>query len=96
MSKDIKQENPSFGAEGGKNSKPTKQPTTMKLFAVAHHEKCGSCNWERTNLYLMSDSKERAIKERETLGSGLCADCMCELLMNYGYEITHPEGEVEE
>jgi len=58
----------------------------MKLYIVAHDEKCGSCNWEVTNLYLMAENEEEAMKEYAEIG-GLCGDCMSELLANEGYTI---------
>jgi len=67
----------------------------MKLFRFesreTNYEKCGSCNWEATYLYWMSDTRKNARKEIKDLGedgNALCGSCMCDLLVEKGYEIT--------
>ena len=58
----------------------------LKLYIVAHDEKCGHCNWRATNLYLMAESEEEAMNQHEKIGA-LCGDCMSELLANEEYTI---------
>ncbi|WP_353684428.1 hypothetical protein V4D30_01160 [Thermodesulfovibrio sp. 3907-1M] len=54
--------------------------------------KCGYCNWETSVFYWLADSREEAIQGIKAIlafgGSPLCGDCMCELLVEEGYEIT--------
>ena len=61
----------------------------MKMFKVAEDEKCGGCNWKVHNLYLMGNTKEDAMRAYVENDRGLCGDCMGELLVDGGYEISN-------
>jgi hypothetical protein len=68
-----------------------------KLFTVeTDGGKCGCCNWGVTRLYLLADSQEDADElyefYREDDGSGLCGDCMADMLVEGGYEIVSPDA----
>lgn len=62
-----------------------------KIFLVANNQKCGCCNWQVTNLYLMARNQRQAnqlLKEYQKQGgNALCGNCMTELLSKYSYNI---------
>ena len=69
----------------------------MKLFkfesSETNDDKCGCCNWSAAYLYWMSDKEENARKEIAEMGgdgNALCGFCMCDLLAEKSYNITHP------
>ena len=47
-----------------------------KVFKVAEWEKCGGCNWEVANLYLLAENESEAEEMYQEYDSGLCADCL--------------------
>jgi hypothetical protein len=63
-----------------------------------HNGKCGGCNWEHDELYVIAQNEDEA-KELVLQGeAGLCGDCMCDLLTgtdcSEDYEIhTKPKPE---
>jgi hypothetical protein len=61
-----------------------------KMFKVGEDEKCGGCNWEVANLYLMAENQESANKIYKENERGLCGDCIAELLMDIDYIIFPP------
>ena len=61
-------------------------------FGADDREKCGGCNWEVTNLYVLASSQEEADELYVSGEAGLCGDCMGELLVEGVYEIA---GRVE-
>lgn len=66
--------------------------TITKLFRLDREEiageiKCGGCNWENRLCYVLASTTEEAIKLLKDGDAGLCADCMADLLVDYGYEI---------
>lgn len=79
----------------------------MKLFRFTSEEigaeKCGSCNWETEVFYWLSDTRENALKEIESLKEdfefdeprALCGSCIADLLVDEGYEIKQPIITVE-
>ena len=67
----------------------------MKLFEVGEgEEKCGGCNWGVSKVFLMADSQEEADRLYDESGiedgepRGLCGECIAEMLIEEGYEIT--------
>jgi hypothetical protein len=54
----------------------------MRLFRFRFEDgaKCGGCNWETRDLYVLADTREEAKDLLRRGKAGLCADCMCELL----------------
>lgn len=67
----------------------------MKLFKVSTGEeesKCGCCNWNVTDHYWMAETQEEADKEVAEMNpdeqAPLCGACMCDLLVQNGYNIT--------
>ena len=66
-----------------------------KIFKVAEEEKCGGCNWEVRNLYLMAENEEEARELYRENDRGLCADCLVELIMDEDLELPYPkEGKI--
>ncbi len=63
-----------------------------KLYLVGKEEseKCGSCNWHATKVFLMADSQEEANALYGENDRGLCGECMAELLQEKGYSISQP------
>lgn len=68
----------------------------LKLFEVGRDEetkRCGCCNWTVSKVYLLAESQEEADKLYQEYGKedgeprGLCGDCMCQMLVEIGYEI---------
>jgi len=60
----------------------------MKIFKVGEDEKCGCCNWRVANVYLIAETREEAEKLYKENNRGLCADCLVELIIEYGWEVT--------
>lgn len=59
-------------------------------------EKCGYCNWETSIFYYLATSREEALKQIKEMvekdeGAPLCGECMCDLLVESGYEIISRE-----
>jgi hypothetical protein len=64
-----------------------------KLFQLENHEeKCGGCNWPVTNLYALADSQEEAEALYQSGDAGLCGDCMCEMIVEQGWEVKVEES----
>ena len=54
-----------------------------KLFRVEGDGKCGGCNWEIQNVFLLAHSQEEANNLcTEYEYKGLCGDCMVELMLD--------------
>jgi hypothetical protein len=69
----------------------------MNLFGFEFDEvKCGSCNWETTQLFVIADTEEGARELLRSGNAGLCGSCMCELLVDEEYEIELSEKRREE
>jgi hypothetical protein len=79
-----------------------KHTTKLKMFEVdreSETKKCGCCNWKVAKVYLMAETQEGAdllfnesgIEDNDP--RGLCGDCMCEMLVETGYNIeTEPSN----
>ena len=52
--------------------------------------KCGGCNWEVDNVYLLADTLAEATEIFRENHRGLCGDCMCEMIVEGGREVTTP------
>lgn len=64
----------------------------MQLYVVNRNkeeEKCSGCNWESSVVYLMADSQEEANKLYKEYEGGLCSECIADMLVQEGYEITN-------
>ena len=48
---------------------------------VSELQKCGSCNWEVANVYLLASCQEEADDIYKETEKGLCGDCLCEMLI---------------
>jgi len=48
---------------------------------------CGGCGWSQLYLYVLASSMEAARKMLLASEAGLCGECMCDLLVEMGYEI---------
>lgn len=67
----------------------------MQLFSFSHDAlvKPGCCGWRTSVTYWLAESRDGAkqeIQEETPEGkelSGLCANCMAELIANRGYEV---------
>lgn len=59
----------------------------MRIFVVGEDEKCGGCNWEADRVFLMAETEKQAQKLYKENDSGLCAECLVELMMEREYEI---------
>lgn len=59
------------------------------------HDQCGSCGTFPGIMYAMNDTKDAALKEVLAGDAGLCAECMCELLVEAEFEIGEVGGEGE-
>jgi len=72
----------------------------MRLYLVERDDdgnaRCNGCGWRVSNIYLMADSREQAEKLHKELEGGLCSNCICELLMQEGYEIIKPKNKWKE
>ena len=60
----------------------------MRLYAklIEPEDKCPSCNWETTRVFVLADSFEEA-EELIARGTWLCGECMSDLLSESDYEI---------
>ena len=67
----------------------------MKPFIVAHDEKCGNCNWRVSNIYVIAKDEDEAREIYKQNGAGLCAECICEMLMNSNREIIIWEKQID-
>jgi len=74
----------------------------MKLFILEHaydaNKKCGGCNNECCTYYgLGRTTSEAAVQFSgdEVYGTGLCAHCMCDVML-MGHEITAPREALRE
>lgn len=64
----------------------------MKLYVVntnGENEKCVGCNWESSIVYLLANSQDEANELYKEYEGGLCGECIAEMLMQDGYEITN-------
>ena len=52
---------------------------------------CGHCGWCTTRIYVVADTHEQAVQLLESEEAGLCGDCMCDMLSECNYNITHEE-----
>lgn len=52
------------------------------------NEKAGCCNWEIENRYVLADSQTEAEQLVLNGEAGLCADCMCDMMVEGKYKIT--------
>lgn len=61
-------------------------------FPVEEGSECGGCNWETSVKYVIATSEEEARRLLDEGVAGLCADCICELLVEGGYVIVKEQG----
>ena len=62
----------------------------MRVFRFEDDEwgwKCGYCNWNVRNPYVLAESREEALSLLERGEAGLCGDCFCDLLIEMDAEI---------
>lgn len=63
----------------------------MKLYVVGRDETCGECNWGASVVYMLGETEEDAQRRYDMNKRGLCGNCIAEMLMQDGYEISRPE-----
>ena len=56
-------------------------------FSLNGQPKCGGCNWEQSQLFVLADSQEEADEIYLAGDGGLCGDCLADLLQDCAYEI---------
>ena len=69
----------------------------MKLFITdtGEDKKCGGCNWRTSTFYGIGDTVDNARNDfkdngnNEDYGLGLCANCMCELIVDERFELSN-------
>jgi hypothetical protein len=49
--------------------------------------KCGGCNWEATNVYLVAKDEKDLEKRFKENHRGLCGDCMTQMIAEKGWEV---------
>ena len=56
------------------------------------NSKCGKCNWETSEFYVLAKSDKEAVKLLNNGNAGLCGNCMSELLTgNYFISKKHKQ-----
>ena len=60
----------------------------MKLYVVELDGRCGGCNWDNRNLFVLADTEEQATILYEQGQGGLCTACLVGLLYETDAEIT--------
>jgi hypothetical protein len=66
----------------------------QRLFEYGVHEgtgKCGGCNWEVGEVYVIATSQSEAGKLYYEEGYGLCAECITDLIREEGLVIRTPK-----
>jgi len=63
----------------------------MKIFIVAKDEKCGECDKQATLFALGNNSQQEAASAFKELGTGFCAECMIQALINSNAGIRIPK-----
>jgi hypothetical protein len=56
-------------------------------FSASGQPKCGGCNWEQSQLFVLADSQKEADAIYLSGDGGLCGDCFAQLLQEVDYEI---------
>jgi len=59
----------------------------MKVFKVAEDGKCGYCLWDGP-LYALAESQEAAEALYEKGDAGLCGECLIDLMVDLGLDIS--------
>ncbi len=52
----------------------------LKLSKENEHVHCCECNWEVTKLFVLADTREKAVQLLLSGDAGLCGECYAEML----------------
>ncbi|RLG82394.1 MAG: hypothetical protein DRO09_00415 [Thermoprotei archaeon] len=58
----------------------------MYLFVFEGQRRCGYCLWKAPRVFILAESREEA-ELLYQMGQGLCAECMCELIVAERFRI---------